>query len=55
MTPDNLTALCFGLAQFLVILSGASLIVGLRWLSGRLFLLGILAAVVAVYGRNWLP
>ena len=55
MSPETITASFQGLAYVLVVISGLVMIVGLRRLAGRLILLGILAAVVSVVGRGWLP
>jgi len=60
MTAENLTVLCFALSQLFIFIAGACLITSalipsIRKFAMRFFLLGILAAFVAVYGPIWLP
>ena len=55
MSPQTITVSFQGLAYLLVVIAGLVMIVGLRGLASRLILLGMLAAVVSVVGRGWLP
>lgn len=60
MSAQVISVLFSSLAQFLIMLSGTSLLFGglfpaARRLAVRLFLLAMLAIVVAVHGPQWLP